>query len=206
MPDDGQEFFETVHQISTNDLNVIEIKLHADVFFPNLGNNVGCMFDMVEKIVWSVATVDRLDQQCNFLSGGKFGCLCQIIDEYAISGRTLLGRNLAGETMNGARTNCTRILERTAEQGLPILLASRYGSKAKLSVALSRWGIETKHGEFVLFNRRFYRGGRNVIGKLQLDRLEARCCGGIDPLEQGPIGEKIAKIGGKARHRLSLMI
>src|SRR5262249_23082140 len=98
------------------------------------------------------------------------------------------------------------VLERTGEQKLPILFAPRYGGKTKLSVTFSRWGIETKNGEFVLFNPRFYGRGRDVIGKLQLERLEARCCGGIHPLKQRPVGEKIAKIGSEARHGLSLMI
>src|SRR5262245_31874465 len=46
MPDGGQEFLETVDQISANDLNVIEIELHSNVWFPNFADNVGCMLDM----------------------------------------------------------------------------------------------------------------------------------------------------------------
>src|SRR6476646_11495684 len=206
MSDDGQEFFETIDQVSTHDLNVIEIELHADGFLPDLANKVRRVFDMIQEIIRPVATVDRLNQQCNFLGGGQIGCTGQIVDKDAVCSRALLERHLAGQTMNPARANCAGIFERAGEQRLPVLLATRYGSKAKLAIALARWCIEPKDGELVPFDRRFYSRGRNLVGKLKFDRLEPCCCGGVDPLKQRSLGEEIPKIGSKTRHRLSLMI
>jgi hypothetical protein len=156
MTDDGQEFFKTIDQVSTHDLNVIEIELHADVLLPDLANNVRRVFDMIQEIIRPIATVDRLNQQCNFLGGGQIGCTGQIVDKDTVCSRSLLGRHLAGQTMNRARANSAGIFERAGEQRLPVLLATRYGSEAKLAVALARWRIEPKDSELVPFDRRSY--------------------------------------------------
>src|SRR4029077_15328389 len=139
MSDDGQEFSETIDQVSTHDLNVIEIELYADVFLPDLADNVGRVFDMIQEIIRPIATVDRLNQQCNFLGGGQIGCTGQIIDKDTVCSRALLGRPLARQTQKRRRADRAGIFERAGEQRLPVLLATRYGSKAKLAIALARW-------------------------------------------------------------------
>ena len=52
-------------------------------------------------------------------------------------------------------------------------------------------------------DRRLHLGGRDVIGKLQLDAFEAGGSGGVDAREQRALGEQMTEIGGKARHYVS---
>jgi len=47
---------------------------------------------------------------------------------------------------------------------------------------------------------RLHGRGRELVGQLQLDRLEADLCGGADTLDQRVFDEQVAEIGGKARH------
>src|SRR5437016_4097856 len=111
----GEEFFEAVDQISTDNLHMVEIELHADIGFANLIDDRGCMLDVVEKIVWPVTPIDRLDQQCDFSGGSQIGGMCQVVDEYTVGGGALLGGDPAGEAMNRAGAHCARIVERACE-------------------------------------------------------------------------------------------
>src|SRR5262249_56718107 len=81
---------------------MIEIELHADIALRGVFDDGSSMLDVIEKIVRPVPTVDRLDQQLDFLGGSKIGGVHQIFEENAIGGRTLFGGNLAGETMDPA--------------------------------------------------------------------------------------------------------
>src|SRR5262249_33998488 len=70
----------------------------------------------------------------------------------------------------------------------------------------ARRSVEAQYGELIPVDRGFNRRGRNVIRKLQLDRLETCRGRSVDPFEQRAIGEKGAQVGGKTRHELSPMI
>src|SRR6185295_15625386 len=147
----GKESLEAVDQIAADDLYVIEIELHADIGLRGFFNDGSSVLDVIEKIVRSVPTVDRLDQQLDFLCGSKIGGVHQIVEKDAIGGRTLLGRNLAGETMDRGRADCARIVERTREHCLPLLLTSRYGGEPEFAFA-PRWRIEAKNGQPISFD------------------------------------------------------
>src|SRR5262245_29185037 len=111
MSDHGVEFFETADQIAANDLNVIKIELHADVRPAGLCDHIGRMLVMIEKIVWAIAAVDRLDEQCNASRGGEIRRPSKILYEYPVSGRTLFGLNPAGQAMDRARVDCGCVVE-----------------------------------------------------------------------------------------------
>src|SRR6185295_5905864 len=187
----GKESLEAVDQIAADDLYVIEIELHADIGLRGFFNDGSGVLDMIEKIVGPVPTVDRLDQQLDFLCGSKIGGVHQIVEKDAIGGRTLLGRNLAGE------------VERTREHCLPLLLTSRYGGEPEFAFA-PRWRIEAKNGQPISFDGRFHGVGRYVVRKLQLDGPEASRRRRIDPFEQRSFREKIAEIGSKTWHWATL--
>src|SRR5262249_24511224 len=192
-------------QIATNNLRVIEIELHADICLSDLCNHICRMLGMVEKVVWPIATVNRLDKQCNVPCRRKIRRVSKIFKEHTVGCWALLCLDLACEAMNRAGANSDRIAERARKQRLRVLLASGHGGKAEFAFATRR-RVDAQHGELVSFDRSLHRGGRHVVGKLQLDSLEAGSCRGVDSFEQRPFGEQIAEIGGKTRHRRSSMI
>ncbi len=55
MPDHRQIFLQPVDQIAADDLHMIEIELHAQVGLADLGDDIGGMLDLVEKIIRQVA-------------------------------------------------------------------------------------------------------------------------------------------------------
>src|SRR5262249_12930110 len=127
------------------------------------------------------------------------GRLDEIVEKDAVRRRPLLGCNLAGETMDRARADCARIVERSGEQHLPLLLPSWHGRKSAFAFATGR-PVESTNGDLVSLVGRFDSIGRHVVGKLQLDGLETSRCRSVDSFEQRPFREKIAEVGGKTRH------
>src|SRR6516225_9985760 len=195
----GEVFLETVDQIAAHDLHMIEIELHADIGLRGVFDDGSSMLDVIEKIVRPVPTVDRLDQQLNFFGGSKIGGVHQIFEENAIGGRTLFGGNLAGKTMDRARAGCGRGGERKGEQRMPNLLPPWHGRESEFAFAAG-WRVESENGEPISFDGRFHCGGRHVVGKLQLNGLEARGRSSVDSFKQRPFREKIAEVSGKTRH------
>src|SRR5262245_30282735 len=200
-----KEFLETTDQVAADNLHVIEIELHADIWLAGLCDNICRVFHMIEKIIWPVATVYRLDEQTDVPRRRTVGGDGKVFNKYPVGRRALLRRDLARETMNRAGANLARIIERAVEQRQPILLARRHGSESEFAFATRRC-IQAQNGELVFLYRCLYRGRRHVVRKLQLDGLETGCRGGINPFEQWSFGEQIAEIGGKARHGLPSMI
>ena len=201
----GKNFSQPVDQIATDNLHVIEIELHPDIGFAEFCDHVGSVLDVIEKIIRPVTPLIGSINNVMFFAAGKISGLCQIGSEYLVGGRTLLGRNLACKTMDRAGADGTRVLQGAREQCLPILFASRNGGKAKFALALAWRRVQPEDRELVLFDCGLHRRGRDVVRKLQLDRLEA--CSGrrVDPFEQRALSEEIAEIGGKTRHSFNLL-
>src|SRR4029077_7523219 len=78
-------------------------------------------------------------------------------------------------------------------------LAPRGCRKAGLA-GRPRRGVDVEHGQPMMRDLGFHVRRRNLIGLLQLDRLEAGFRRGADALDQGEFGKQMAEIGGKARH------
>ena len=69
----GKYFSSRREQVAADDLHMIEIELDSHVRHPGLGDDVGGVLDVIEKIARPVARVDRLDQQRDVLGGGEIG-------------------------------------------------------------------------------------------------------------------------------------
>ena len=94
--------------------------------------------------------------------------------------------------MDGAAADGNRIVERLGEDGLEIALAAGQRGEAEFALlALAGRRIEAEHGETVALDSGLHLGGRDVIGKLQLDAFEAGGSGGVDAREQRALGEQI---------------
>ncbi len=63
MADQRQIFFEALDQITPHDLQVIAIKLDADVDRADRVDDVRRMVEVTEEIAGPVARIDRLDQE-----------------------------------------------------------------------------------------------------------------------------------------------
>src|SRR5262245_55655113 len=203
MANHRKKFLETMDQVTADDLHVIEIELHADIWLADLCDNSGRVLHMIEKIIRPVATVNRLYEQVYVPCRRTVGGDGKVFNEHPVGCRTLLRRDLARKAMNRAGANLARIIERAVEQRLPILLAPRHGGESEFAFATGRC-IQAQNGELVFLYRGLHRSRGHVVRKLQLDGLEAGGCGRINPFEQWPFGEQIAEIGGKARHGLPL--
>ena len=165
-----------------------------------LGDDVGGVLDPIEKIIRPVARIDRLDQQRDIFGRRDIGSTHEVADIDALGCRALLGRNFASQAMHGVSTDRRNIVERAGKQNLPILFAAGHGGQPELAIALAGRGIDPEHGELVARNRGLHRGGRHVIGELQLDRLETSAGRGVDALQQRALGEQVTQIGGKTGH------
>ena len=121
----------------------------------------------------------------------------QIGDKRFLRRRPLVGRHDACHAMDRAAADRDDIIERAGKRGLEIALAS--GQRGETEFRTLR-RVDAEWREAVLFQFGLHRGGRRVIGKLQLDRGEAASRRGAEALEQRIFGEQMAEIGGKARH------
>src|SRR5262245_3630876 len=88
MTDHRQELFQAPGQIAPDNLHMIEIELHADIWLSDFCNHVGRVLDVIEKIIRPVARVNRLDQQRDVFCCRKVGRARKVVDEYAIGRRT----------------------------------------------------------------------------------------------------------------------
>ena len=105
-----------------------------------------------------------------------------------------------GHAMDRPPADGDDIVEGAPEGQVPIALAP--GQRGKTEFRPLR-GVDAELDQTVPPQLRRYGGGRNVIGKLQLDGFEPRRGGGAEALDQRAFGEQMAEIGGKARHGVS---
>ena len=202
MPDDRQIFLEAPDQIAADDLDVVEIELHAHVRRADLADEVGGVFDVAEEITRPVARIDRLDQERDVRLGRRRRGARQVGDENLLRRRPLFDRHHAGHAMDGASADGDDVIQRAGERGGEIALAP--GQRGETEFGALR-GIDAELGELVPRQFGLHRARRRVIGKLQLDRGKARRGRRGKAIEQRSLGEQMAEIGGKARHRVSLL-
>src|SRR5262249_48092365 len=142
--------------------------------------------------------------QPDALLGRLVGGAREIADEYLLSRWPLLRRHPAGKTMDLAAADRCDVVERLLEQRGELLLAAGNGGNAELARRpMPGRGVEAEHRQAVAIELGLHRGRRMIIGKLQLDRLEAGGGRGGEPLDQRTFGEEISEIGGEAGHRAS---
>ncbi len=116
-----------------------------------------------------IGSISRLD----ILRGGEIGGASEVVDEHALGRRALLGRHLAGEAMHRAAANRRDVIERAGEHFLKFSFAAGNRRQSERAVARAGRRIDAEHGELVPDDRLLHLRRRHVIGKLQLDRLEA---------------------------------
>ena len=180
---------------------MIEIELDADVSPLRLGDDVGGVLDPVEEVARPVARIDRLDQQRDVLLGREIGRLHEIADEDGLAGGPLLRRELARQHMDLPPADRDHIVERLPEQDREFSLAARHAGEPELTgLHIAGRRVEAEHGQAVLFELRLHRARGVVVGKLQLDRGEARGRRGREALHERSLGEQVGEIGGKAGH------
>ena len=202
MADQRQVLLEAGDEIAADDLHMVEIVLDFHIGLADLGDDVGGLLDAAEKIIRPVARVDRLDQQGDFLVRGQVGCARQVADEGALGGGPLLGRNHAGHAVDRGAADSDGVIERLLEHDLPVALAARHRRQSGIAGPSADECVDAELRQPVLVDLGFQRGRRVIVGRLQLDGLEASRCRRAETLEQRPLGEQISEIGGKARHCL----
>ena len=182
---------------------MIEVELNAHVGRTNFANNISGVLDTVEKIIRPVARVDRLDQERDVRLRGVLCSAREIFDEGGLGGWTLVRRYGAGKAVNGAAADGDDIVECLSERRIPIALASGHCGEAELAVP-ALCGVHAELYQAMPFEFSLHGRRRHTVGKLQLDRLEARRRRSAKALDQRPFGEEITKIGCKAGHGISL--
>ena len=115
MADDRKVLLEPAYEIAADDLRVIEIELHAQVFPLDLGDDVGRVLGAGEEIVRPVARIERLDQERDVLLRRSVRRAREIPDQRGFGGGPLLGRHLAGQHMDLAAADRHHIGERLLE-------------------------------------------------------------------------------------------
>jgi hypothetical protein len=93
------------------------------------------------------------------------------------------------------------VIERLLEQGIELPLAAGNGGDAELArCGLTRRSVDAEHGQTVPVELSLHRGGREIIGNLQLDCAKTGGGGRGEPLDERPLGEEKRQIGGEAGH------
>jgi hypothetical protein len=91
------------------------------------------------------------------------------------------------------------IVERLGEQRPEILLAARDRGETRLAGRPLR-RVDVQHRQRVLVDLGLHGRRRELVGKLQLDRLEAGSGGSADALDQRVFDVEVAEIGRETRH------
>ncbi len=189
VTDQRQILLEPVEDVAADDLHMIEIELDAHVGLADLADDVGGVLDVVEEVAGPVARIDRLHQDFDVPGRGEVGSAGDIRDIDALGRRTLLGRHVPGQAMHRAAADRADVIERLGKRRLPVLLAAGQRRKAELALAASARRIDAEDGEAVADDLRLHRRRRHLVGKLQLDALEAGDGGGGDTLQHRAFGE-----------------
>src|SRR5262245_58590114 len=101
--------------------------------------------------------------------------------------------------MDGAAADADHVVEGLAEREIEVAFAARHGRQPELAFAAER-RVDAELDEAVALELLLHGRRRMIVGKLQLDRLEAGRGRRREALNQGTLGEKIREIGGKTRH------
>jgi hypothetical protein len=97
------------------------------------------------------------------------------------------------------------ISERLVDRGARLRLAARHGGKAEVAGrCVARRRVDADHREAGPKKLRPELFGRNVVGKMQLDGVEAGRLGAADPLQERQLAPEKTEIGGKAQHHIPL--
>ena len=123
----------------------------------------------------------------------------QIADERGLGRRPLLGRDLAGEAMNLPSADRAHVIERLPEQEHEVGLPPRQRGEAEF-VGPAGCRIDAQDREIVPGELGPHRRRSVIIGKLQLDRLEAGRGGRGEAFDERPLGEQVGQIGGEPGH------
>ena len=95
-----------------------------------------------------------------------------------------------------------RVIERLLEDLREFALAARHGAEPALAAVRPRLRVDAELGQTAALELGTDRRGRVVVGKLQLDRLEAGRRRRAEALHERALGEQIGKVGGEAGHDL----
>ena len=200
MPGHRQELLETPQEVAADDLDVIEIELDAHIRAVDPGDQVRRLLDPSDEIVRPVARIERLDQQHDILLRREVGGACEIGHEHPLGRRALLGRHHPGHGVDRRAVDRDDVVERLLEDLCELAFAPGHGAQPAFPAILPRLRVDAELHEAVALELGTDRRRRDLVGKLQLDGLEAGRLGGAETLDQRPLGEHVGEIGGKPGH------
>ena len=123
-----------------------------------------------------------------------------------IGDEALLGRGIgglaAGEHMDARAGDRMRVGQRAVEAGEERRLLIGHGGKAAVGRALARRHVDERHDDALGREpRRHLRRGHG-IGRLAFDAAKSQRGGGIDTVDERPLGKQHADVGGELGHGL----
>ena len=193
---------EASREVARHDLGVVEIELQAQGRQPQLLDQRRTFGGRIEQIARDVAGVDRLDQRLP--AGGRHRLAGDL--EVGLVGRPARFPGRALGTNPGHDVDL-RAVERLGighgaiQRRAKIRLAAGQARKPALARGeIAGRRVDQQHRKPVRRQLGCEVGSLHLVGKLALDRRKARFARRRAPLEERPVGEHGAEIGGELRH------
>ncbi len=189
-------------KVSVNDLGMVEVHLYFQVgcihLFPDgVGFGLG-----IEEIAGDVAAVDGLDEQLDAVCGQRRGSVAQIGDidgpmPAALGAR----RQQAGHGVEAPCAERFGAFEGADDAGAELVLATGQGGQTPFAgCPVAGRQVEEDVVEAGLFQPAGDVGHRMVVGKEELDGLEARLRSRGEALRKRNFIEHHGEVGGKFWH------
>ena len=108
--------------------------------------------------------------------------------------------------MDGGEPGRPAVGERLGERSGELGIAAGQRGEAEVARPIAADRVQPEHCQAMARTGRLHVRGGNVVGPMDLDGTEARARGGVDPLEERPVGPEEAEIGGEASHQRGLKV